>query len=267
MTSSSQTDGKILIIAGSDSGGGAGIQADIKTATALKTYCATAITCLTAQNSQKVYEIFYPPSAFLGKQIKVVLDDIKIDVIKIGMLGSSEIINEVAKVLKQKAKNIPIILDPVMVATSGDSLLEDSAIEILKTELLRNCYLITPNIFEAEILATMKINNISDVRIAAKKIKMVGARNILIKGGHLDSGNKIYNFLLKEDDEEQIFSNKKLSFGNVHGTGCALASAIACFLSKNNNLESAIKKANKFTYNAIKNSTNIGLGSRILKHY
>lgn len=258
---------KILIIAGSDSCGGAGVQADIKTATSLKTYCASAITCLTAQNSQKVYDVFFPPIDFLSKQIAVVLDDIKIDAIKIGMLGNAEITEAVAKILQQKAKNIPIVTDPVMVATSGDILLKTSAINILKTQLIANSYLVTPNIFEAEILAEIKIKNLDDVKIAAQKIQKTGVRNVLIKGGHLDSGNKILNYLLKENHQEIIFTNKKLPFKNVHGTGCTLATTITCFLSQNLDLEIAIRKANSFVYKTIKNSQQIGKGSRILQHY
>jgi len=260
---------KILIIAGSDSCGGAGVQADIKTATTLKTYCASAITCLTAQNSQKVYDIFYPPTDFLIKQIEAVLNDIKIDAIKIGMLGNSQITQAVTKILKQKAKNIPIITDPVMVATSGDLLLKTDAIKTLR-QLIANSHLVTPNIFEAEILADIKINNLGDVKIAAKKIQKIGVKNVLIKGGHLDSGqnfNKILNYLLKENNQEVTFTNKKLPFQNVHGTGCTLATAITCFLSQNLDLEISTKKANLFVYKAIKNSHQIGFGSRILKHY
>ncbi|MFT7099100.1 MAG: hydroxymethylpyrimidine/phosphomethylpyrimidine kinase [Rickettsiales bacterium] len=257
---------KILIIAGSDSGGGAGIQADIKTATSLKTYCASAITCLTAQNSQKVSDIFYPPAQFITKQIEVVLEDMEIDAIKIGMLGNKEITQEVTKTLKEKAKNIPILIDPVMVATSGDSLLTKQAIDSLK-ELLTISYLTTPNIPEAEILAEMQIKNLNDVKIAAKKIQQIGARNVLIKGGHLDLGSKIFNFLLKENGDGEIFTNPRLDLGEIHGTGCTLATAITCFLSKKMNLESAISKANSFVLKAIKNSQKIGKGSRILKHY
>lgn len=259
---------KILIIAGSDCSGGAGIQADIKTANKLKTYSASVITCLTAQNSQKVYDIFYPPILFLNKQIEVVLDDIKINAIKIGMLGNAQITEAVAKILKQKAKNIPIITDPVMIATSGDVLLKKSALDILKKQLIANSYLVTPNILEAEILAGMKIKTLADVKIAAKKIQEIGVKNVLIKGGHLHlSQNKIINFLLEEDGDEKIFTNKKLPFKNIHGTGCTLATAITSYLSHDLDLEIAVKKANQFVYTAIKNGRKIGKGSRILKHY
>jgi hydroxymethylpyrimidine/phosphomethylpyrimidine kinase len=259
-------ENKILIIAGSDSCGGAGVQADIKTATTLKTYCSSAITCLTAQNSQKVHAIFYPPVNFLNKQIKVVLDDFKIDAIKIGMLGNYQITKCITKILKEKAKNIPLILDPVMVATSGDKLLKKNALTALK-KLISNSYLITPNIDEAEILSEMKITNLKDIKIAARKIQKIGAKNVFIKGGHLNSKNKIINFLLKENGGEQIFTNKKLPFKNIHGTGCTLSTAITCFISHGLELETSIKNANSFVYKTIKNSKEIGLGSRILKHY
>lgn len=257
---------KILIIAGSDSGGGAGIQADIKTATTLQTYCAAAITCLTAQNSQKVHDIFYPPIDFLTKQIEVVLDDLRFDAIKIGMLGNSQITKCITKILTKKTKNIPLIVDPVMISTSGEELLtRDSLIAIKK--LISNCYLITPNTDEAEILSEMKIRNLKDVKIAAKKIQKIGAKNVFIKGGHLNYKNKIINYLLKENGEEKIFTNKKLPFKNIHGTGCTISTAITCFISHGLELENSIKNASLFVYKTIKNSKKIGLGSRILKHY
>ncbi|MFT6076893.1 MAG: hydroxymethylpyrimidine/phosphomethylpyrimidine kinase [Myxococcota bacterium] len=257
---------KILIIAGSDSCGGAGVQADIKTATSLKTYCASAISCLTAQNSQKVFDISYPPIDFVAKQIAAVIEDIKIDAIKIGMLGNSQITNEVTKILEEKAKNIPIITDPVMVSTSGDILFKKDALESLK-KLISHSFLTTPNIPEAEILSAMKINNLEDVKIAARKIKEIGVKNVLIKGGHLDSKDKIFNFLLKEDGTEKTFTNKKLDLGEIHGTGCTLATAIACFISQGFELENSFKKATSFVLKTIRNSQKIGKGSRILKHY
>lgn len=259
---------KILIIAGSDSCGGAGLQADIRTATVLKTYSAAVVTCLTAQNSQRVDDIFYPPTDFIKKQIISVLDDMEIDVIKIGMLGNEEITSSVAKILKQKAQKIPIILDPIMLATSGDVLLKKSALKILKEQLISNCYLITPNIHEAEILADMAIKNITDVKLAAKKIISLGVKNVLITGGHLENNpSTISNYLLSEDGLEKLFKNKRLPFKNVRGTGCTLVSALACFLSKNYDLTMAVKKANYFVYKSIKNSQKIGLGSRILQHF
>lgn len=259
---------KILIIAGSDPSGGAGIGADIKTATALRTYCAAVPTCLTAQNTTKVFDIFYPPAAFLNKQIEVVLEDIRISAIKIGMVGNEENIKAIAAILNKGARNIPIITDPVMVATSGDSLFTQNAIKSLKEELISISYLVTPNIPEAEILANMKIKNLQDVKTAAKIIQQIGPRNVLIKGGHLDfPKDRVINYLLLENGEEKIFTNKKLLFKDIHGTGCTLSSAITCFLAQNLDLESSIRKANLFVYKSIKEGDKIGGGSRVLKHF
>lgn len=263
---------KILIIAGSDSCGGAGIQVDIKTATALKTYAATAITCLTAQSSAKVYEIFYPPIDFLKRQIEVVLDDMSFDCIKIGMLGNAKIMELVADILSKKAKNIRVVLDTVIVATSGDLLMEESALEVLKSKLINQAYIVTPNIIEAEILSQTKITNISEMKKAAIIIKKLGCKNVLIKGSHLPSeSNILKNLLLDENDKFHLITNKR--FGkdyknqNIHGTGCTLASAIASILAKELDVLSAIRKANYYVYRSIVRSVNIGKGSRILINY
>lgn len=260
---------KILIIAGSDSCAGAGVQADLKTATSLGVYAATVITCLTAQNTVEVSDILYAPASFVAKQISAVLDDLKITAIKIGMLGNHEIALTVAKTLALKAKTIPIILDPVMVATSGDQLLTKQAIATLKTELIPLSYLVTPNIPEAELLSGVKINNLADMEVAANKILDLGAKNVLVKGGHLDlfDNSKIYNLLLSKNGKKKIFTNKKLVVGPVHGTGCTLASAITCFFAKTQNLELAISSSNRLVYRAIKNGAKIGKGSRILNHF
>ncbi len=263
---------KILIIAGSDSCGGAGVQIDIKTATYLKTYAATAITCLTAQSSAKVYDVFYPPIDFLKQQIEVVLNDMSFDCIKIGMLGNAKIVDLIAEILAKKAKNVKIVLDTVMVATSGDLLMEKSALSILKSKLINQAYLVTPNIIEAEILSQMKITKVSDMKKAAKIIKELGCKNVLIKGGHLLSKNNILtNLLLSEDGKFHLITNKKLGKDyknqNIHGTGCTLASAIACNLAKKIDLLSAIRKANFYVYRSIVKSADIGKGSRILINY
>jgi hydroxymethylpyrimidine/phosphomethylpyrimidine kinase len=256
---------KILIIAGSDSCGGAGIQADIKIATALKTYAASAITCLTAQNTKGVFDISYPSIDFLKKQISVVLDDIKFDAIKIGMLGNTETIDAVADILQAKAKKIPLILDTVMVATSGDLLLEKNAIQALESRLIKGCYLATPNIDEAEILTQEKISTLDDVRNAAMIIKALGAKNVLIKGGHLKSkDSQIHNIFLDEKNNFHIISNPKVKIKKIHGTGCSLASAIACNVAKKMSLAKAIKNANQFLFKKIQNSAKIGGGSNVL---
>ena len=164
---------KILSIAGSDSGGGAGIQADIKTATSLKTYIATAITCITAQNSSKVYQISYLNSDIIQKQIEVILEDLNIDIIKIGMIGNKKIAQTINKILITKAKNIPIIIDPIITSTSLNSLLNKETIEYFKTTLIKNSYLITPNIDEAKTLSGIKINNLADMELAGKVMQGV----------------------------------------------------------------------------------------------
>ena len=259
---------KILSIAGSDSIGGAGIQADIKTATSLKTYIATAITCITSQDSRKVYEISYLSTDLVKNQIEVVLNDIKINAIKTGMLGNSEITKSVSKILKTKAKNIPLIVDPVMIATSGDSLLKQDAVTTVKKYLIPIAYLVTPNIIEAELLSDIKINKISDMELAAKKILELGAKNVLIKGGHFNNKNKkIYHLLMDKNNKKIIFSNNRLPIKNIHGTGCTLSAAITSFIAKGYNLEESVKKSNRFVYNTIKNGEKIGRGSWILNHF
>ena len=261
---------KILIIAGSDSSGGAGIQADIKTATALQTYCSTAITCLTNQNTQKVYNINYTPVAFLSEQIKVLLDDINFDAIKIGMLGNQEIIDCIYKALLKKFKKVPVILDPVMVATSGDSLFDTSAVNDLKLKLVNKCFMVTPNIDEAQVLSGINIKNISDMREAASEIKTnLGCKTVLIKGGHLHfTDGKIHNIFLDNEHKFHIISNKRVNAKKIHGTGCTLATAITCYLAKKPNKELwAVKKANNYVYEAVDNFLNVGKGSLVLQHW
>ncbi|MBP7710257.1 MAG: bifunctional hydroxymethylpyrimidine kinase/phosphomethylpyrimidine kinase [Rickettsiales bacterium] len=259
---------KILIIAGSDPSGGAGIQADIKTATAHKIYSAAAITCLTAQNTKKVFDVSYAPTDFLRQQIEVVLDDISFDAVKIGMLGTAEIIDCVADVLAKKAKKIPLILDTVMVATSGDLLLKQNAVAALKSKLVKGAYIVTPNIDEAKVLAEMPIRNLAEMKLAATAIKALGAKNVLIKGGHLNfSDGKIHSILLDEKNNFHRISNKKIGNKNLHGTGCTLATAIACNVAQKMELLAAVKKANSYVYASIKKSLKVGKGSLVLGHF
>jgi len=259
---------KILIIAGSDPCGGAGLQADIKTAMAHKVYAGAVVTSLTAQNTQGVAAVFNPPIAFLRQQLEIVLDDIKFDAIKIGMLSSAEIIDCVADVLRVKAKKIPLILDTVMVSTSGHLLLEKDAVSALKSKLLKGAFLVTPNIDEAEVLAQMPIKNLDDMKVAALKIKALGAQNILIKGGHLSSkDDKIKNLFLNKAGDFFVITNKKVAVKNIHGTGCSLASAIACNVAKKMNLLESVKKANNYVYKAVVNNLFVGKGSKVLRHF
>ena len=260
---------KLLIIAGSDSGGGAGLQADIKTATAHKVFASTIVTSLTAQNTQGVFAIHNPDISFLEKQMEVVLEDIKFDAIKIGMLANKKISEIVYKYLYKK-KNIinHIILDPVMVATSGDILLEKSAIKFLQDKMLPISSVITPNIDEAEIIAEMKIANLNDMKNAAQKIKKLGAKNVIIKGGHLKNNEKeIQNILLDENNLFYEVTNKKLLNQQFHGTGCTLSSAIACNLSHNLTIQDALKEANKYVYESMIDGFTVGKGSNVLNHF
>lgn len=259
---------KILIIAGSDPSGGAGIQADLKTATANKVYAAAAITCLTAQNTKKVTAIHHVPLDFLREQIEVVLDDIEFDAIKIGMLGTVEIIECVADVLTKKAKNIPLILDTVMVATSGDLLLQKNAVEALKSKLISRAFVVTPNIDEAEILAEMPIRTISDMKRAALKIKVLGCKAVLLKGGHLNlDSDKIQSILLDENNKFHRISNKRVKNIKLHGTGCSLASALAANIAKKLDLKNSVKKANQYIAKSAAKNLVVGQGSRVLQHF
>jgi hydroxymethylpyrimidine/phosphomethylpyrimidine kinase len=261
-------EAKLLIIAGSDSCGGAGIQADIKTATALKVYSATVITSLTAQNTRKVFAIHDLPIDFLKQQLEVVLEDMQFDAIKIGMLSNSDVINVVSQILKNKYKKIPIVLDPVMVATSGDVLLQKTSIEFLKKNLINKAKIITPNIDEAEILSGIKIKNLSDMREASTIIKNFGCQAVLIKGGHLNfTDGKVHSLLLDDEDDFYLVSNKKVGNKDIHGTGCTLASAIASNLAKKLDLINAVRKANDYVYRCVSSNIKAGKGSLVLKHW
>ena len=258
---------KILIIAGSDPSSGAGLQADIKTACKNNVYASVVVTSLTAQNTQEVTDIFYPKIDFLKSQFETIFCDIDFDAIKIGMLGNKEIVQEVARNLNKYATNIPIILDPVIAATSGDLLLSADAIEDIKTQLITKSFLITPNIDEAQILSEIKIKTISDMKQSAQIIKKMGAQNVLIKGGHLTfKDNKIRSILLEKNDNFHIITNQKIGNKNLHGTGCTLASAITSNIAKKDDIVTATRKANQYVYRCIKSSQKIGKGSLILQH-
>ena len=219
---------KVLIIAGSDSSGGAGIQADIKTITALGSYAMTAITAITAQNTTGVKSIVPIPPKEILNQILFTAKDIKPDAIKIGMLHSSKVIWAVINSLKNIKVN-KIVLDPVMVAKGGAKLIDDKAIKLLKKKLIMRVSLITPNIPEAEILTNTIITSKEDMIFAAYKLIEIGANNVLIKGGHLPS-NTVQDIFVSKSDIK-IFNSKRYNTQNTHGTGCTLSSAITTFLS------------------------------------
>ena len=254
---------KILIIAGSDSSGGAGIQADIKTVTSLGSYAMTAITAVTAQNTTGVNSIVSINPKEIYKQIVFTCKDIKPDAIKIGMLHSPSVIKAVILALK-KIKVSKIVLDPVMVAKSGTKLINDNAIYILKTQLVKKTLLITPNIPEAEVLAKIKIKNSKDMIKAANIILKLGVKNVLIKGGHLKS--KFTQDILVNKKTIKIFKNKKFLTKNTHGTGCTLSSAIATFLSCGKLLNKSCELGIKYVNEAIGSNLNFGKGHGPINH-
>jgi len=254
---------KILIIAGSDSSGGAGIQADIKTVTSLGSYAMTAITAVTAQNTTGVNSITAISPKEIEKQILFTCIDIKPEAIKIGMLHSSNVIMSVINALK-KIKTPKIVLDPVMVAKGGAKLINQKAIETLKKKMIRRSYLITPNIPEAEILTNTKIRNLEDMIYAANILLKLGAKNVLVKGGHKKAKYMEDVFLSKK--EIKIFRSKKIKTKNTHGTGCTLSSAIATFLSCGKPLKKSCELGIKYVNQAIGSNLNYGKGHGPINH-
>ncbi len=252
-----------MIIAGSDSSGGAGIQADIKTATCLGTYAMTAVTAVTAQNTNGVKSVLPIPANEIYNQILFTSKDIKPDAIKIGMLHSTQVINKVLSSLK-KIKIKKIILDPVMVAKGGAKLISDQAIELMKRKLLKKIFLITPNLPEAEILTGTKIRNKEDMIFAANKLLRLGVPNVLIKGGHFKS--KKVNDIFVNKNEIKIFSNKRLKTKNTHGTGCTLSTAITCFFSCGKTLKKSCELGIKYVNSAILLNPKFGKGHGPINH-
>ena len=254
---------KILIIAGSDSSGGAGIQADIKTVTALGGYAMTAVTAITAQNTTGVNSVISINPIEIEKQILFTCKDIKPNGVKIGMLHSSQVIQSVLKALK-KVKTSKIVLDPVMVAKGGARLINKSAIKILKKKLIKEIYLITPNIPEAEILTNTKIKNLKDMIHAGNILLQLGAKNVLVKGGHKKT--KYIEDILLNRKEVKIFKNKKINTRNTHGTGCTLSSAITTFLSCGKPLKKSCELGIKYVNQAIGSNLNYGKGHGPINH-
>ncbi len=254
---------KVLIIAGSDSSGGAGIQADIKTVTALGSYAMTAISAITSQNTTGVKSILPISEKEIMRQILFTSKDIRPDAIKIGMLHSSKVIETVIKSLKIiKVKKV--ILDPVMVAKGGVRLIDKKAIGVLKEKLIKYATLITPNIPESEILTNTKIDSIEDMIFAGNELIKLGAKNVLIKGGHLNS--KISKDVFMNKSEIKIFKNKKFTTKNTHGTGCTLSTAITTFFSCGKTLKKSCELAIKYVNNAIGSNINYGKGHGPINH-
>ena len=254
---------KILIIAGSDSSGGAGIQADIKTVTSLGSYAMTAITAITVQNTKGVKSVVPISANEIKNQIIYTAKDIKPDAIKIGMLHSSEVIEKVTESLK-KIKVKKIILAPVMVAKGGTKLINDKAIEILKKKLIKYSFLLTPNIPEAEVLSGIKIRNKEDMILAANRLISLGAKNVLIKGGHLKS--RVVEDIFLNRSDFKVFTSTRYNTKNTHGTGCTLSSAITTFFSCGKSIKKACDLGIKYVNSAILTNPNYGKGHGPINH-
>ena len=252
----------VLTIAGSDCSGGAGIQADIKTITAHKLYAMSVITALTAQNTTGVQDVMEVPPDFLAQQLESVFTDIMPDAVKIGMVSSGYLIEVIAAALdKYKPKHV--VLDPVMISTSGRRLLDENAMERLCSCLIPYADIITPNIPEANALTEMEINNATQMQNAAEKIAEQYHTTVLIKGGH---AKQAANDLLYCEHKAHWFLEERINSTNTHGTGCTLSSAIACNLACNNNLVASVENAKIYITGAIKANLDIGAGNGPLNH-
>lgn len=260
----SRIDGRVLVIAGSDSGGGAGIQADIKTITALGGYAMTAVTALTAQNTLGVNGVIETPGGFIAKQMRLVLGDIGADVIKIGMVPSAEAIEAVHYAYMEYAPDVPIVLDPVMMAKGGHPLINRDAVHLVRQHFLLRARIATPNIPEAEVLTGMDIASLSDMKHAAELMLTLGCQAVLLKGGHFP-GNRIYDILCDENGIE-VFEDERIETVHTHGTGCTLSSAIAASLAQKLTLRDAVVRARAYVRNAIVTAPGFGRGHGPLNH-
>jgi hydroxymethylpyrimidine/phosphomethylpyrimidine kinase len=257
------SQGRVIILAGSDSGGGAGVQADIKTVTALGGYAATAITAVTVQNTLGVSAVHPIPPAIIEAQARAVLDDIGADAIKTGMLGNAEVVELVARVL-DSARGIPAVIDPVMVAKGGQVLLEDRAVGALRTLLLPRAALLTPNAPEAAALTGRAVETLDDLRAAGEALLGLGAGAVLMKGGHI-AGEAVIDLLMTPGGETR-FEAARIETRHTHGTGCTLASACATGLAQGLPLTEAVARAWAYVQEAIARAPGFGAGHGPLDH-
>jgi hydroxymethylpyrimidine/phosphomethylpyrimidine kinase len=256
--------GRVLIVAGSDSGGGAGIQADIKTVTLLDAYAATAVTALTAQNTEGVFGVWPVPAEFIRRQIAVVLDDIGADAIKTGMLHDTAVIESLAGVLRERASTVPLVVDPVMAAKGGARLIDPDAVDALKTMLIGRATVLTPNLPEAEILCGGRIGDVAAMHAAGRDLLRLGCGAVLVKGGHL-SGDTVTDVLITPAGS-RTWESPRIVSRHTHGTGCTLASAIAAGLAQGLALETAVDRAHDYVQRAIATAPGFGRGHGPLDH-
>ena len=248
----------MLTIAGSDPSGGAGVQADLKTATALGVYGASVLTALTAQNTTGVRGIHPVPAAFVGDQLDAVLDDLDVRAVKIGMLGDAEVIEAIASRLRERPE-IPLVLDPVMVATSGDRLIPEAAVAAIVELLLPITDLATPNLPEAAVLAGFDVRSLDDFEAAGRAVLARGARNVLVKGGHLD-GQEVVDVLVSADGAGRLI-NARIDTPNTHGTGCTLSAAVASRLALGDLMADAVVTARGYLQRALVASVDRRIGA------
>jgi len=249
-----------LTIAGSDSGGGAGIEADLKTFSAFDVYGTAAVTSVTAQNTKEVRAVHDIPAEIVSEQIDTVLDDIPVDSVKTGMLSNSEIIETVAE--KMDEWGLQVVVDPVMVTKSGDQLIKDEAVEKYINEMVPRSLIITPNIREGEKLTGVNINSIEDMKNAAQELHEKGAENVVVKTG--DAGEEVVDIFFDGKEFTEIYGEKFTS--HKHGTGCTFSSAITANLAKGNSVKRSVKTAKRFIDDAIKNGLDIGEGEKPVDH-
>ncbi|NUO49978.1 MAG: bifunctional hydroxymethylpyrimidine kinase/phosphomethylpyrimidine kinase [Polyangiaceae bacterium] len=257
--------GRVLVVAGSDSGGGAGIQADIKTVTALGGYAMTAITALTAQNTMGVFGVLPIEPSFVEKQMSVVLEDLGADVIKTGMLHDAAIVHAVAKRIRAAEPRPKLVVDPVMVAKGGATLLKDAARDALVNELFPLADVVTPNAPEAAALTSIPVESVADLTKAGTRILAMGARAAYMKGGHLP-GEEVVDVIVRKDGPEIVLRGPRIETRSTHGTGCTLASALAASLAQGMDLESAARRAREYVAKAIESAPGFGSGHGPLDH-
>jgi len=257
----------VLTIAGFDGSGGAGIQADIKTASALGCFSTSVLTALPVQNTQGVRKIYPIPVEAVADQIEAILDDIIPDAIKIGMVHTPQLVETIVQTLG-KYKKIPIVFDPVMVATSGHRLIEEETIAAITEKLFPIADIITPNMDEAAILANMPVQTLEDMYTAGKHIKKLGCRSILLKGGHQETST-ITSLFYDEKDNYHSFETVKFSTNNTHGSGCTLSSAIASYLAQGETLYESVSLGQQYVFQAIESGKDVqtGLGNGPLNHF
>ena len=260
----SANSGRVLIIAGSDSGGGAGVQADIKTVAALGGYAMTAITAITVQNTLGVFGVHAIPQHIIRDQIRVVLEDLGADCIKTGMLGDAQTVETVARALDDYAPGVPVIVDPVMVAKGGHALLEDAAVGAVKTLLLPRAFLVTPNAPEAERLTGVAVRDLQGQISAGERLLVMGAQAALVKGGHIDGD--VIRDVLATAAGVRVFEGPRLATSATHGTGCTLASAIAAHVAQGASLTQAVPAARDYLIKAIEAAPGFGAGHGPLGH-